>query len=172
MCALFVFFNASVAEVLKKRGKNKRDPSHSFVFCLQGSLDAVVGRPQITHSAQDDIFIHFFNSPDMLVVLSVRGRLSGYGYRVCPRTCKPIRGSSHDALSSIHRLFQQHREFLSMSALFSKPSRHCCASPSTPVHAMLSPGLSDVPTASTSTASWLSQLPFQRIFPAVTEIAR
>jgi hypothetical protein len=32
MCALFVFFNASVAEVLKKRGKNKRDPSLHLCF--------------------------------------------------------------------------------------------------------------------------------------------
>jgi hypothetical protein len=38
------------------------------VFCLQGSLDVVVGRPQNTHSAQDDIFMHFFNNPSLSAV--------------------------------------------------------------------------------------------------------
>jgi hypothetical protein len=68
VCALFDFYIiTSVADVLKKQMKNKRDPidklragySTSFVFCLQSSLNAVVGRPQIAHSAQDDGFRTF-----------------------------------------------------------------------------------------------------------------
>jgi hypothetical protein len=42
--------------LLKRQWKEKRDPSTSFVICLQGSWNAEVERWQITHSAQDDIF--------------------------------------------------------------------------------------------------------------------
>jgi hypothetical protein len=49
--------------------KDRERSFASFVFCLQGSLDAVVGRPQNIHSAQDDIFMHFFNSPYTFTVL-------------------------------------------------------------------------------------------------------
>jgi hypothetical protein len=52
-------------EAVDKVTKGRERSFASFVFCLQGLLDAVVGRWQNTHSAQDDIFMHFFNSPSL-----------------------------------------------------------------------------------------------------------
>jgi hypothetical protein len=64
------FRNVMFLGLLRKWCVNQRDPSTSFVICLQGSLNTVVGRWQITHSVQDDIFKFFFNSSFLLVILA------------------------------------------------------------------------------------------------------